>query len=182
MRLFVASDAATFAALIAAYLCLRLDAGAWPAPFRPWPTLASAALMTLVLLTSAGTMAMAVRAARTGQARLAVRWLFVTAALGAAFLLLHLNEWAHLGNVERITPTANPWDQPLFGAVFYALTGFHMAHVAAGVVYLGVLAAGLARARFAAVDIETGGIYWQFVDAVWIVLFPLVYLSSARLS
>jgi len=90
-----------------------------------------------------------------------------------------LNEWRMLWG-EGMTPRANPWGDPMFGGTFYALTGMHMLHVLTGVVALGVMAARLARGRTTSEGIEIAGLYWHFVDLVWMFLFPLVYLISVR--
>jgi len=68
----------------------------------------------------------------------------------------------------------------LFGATFFALTGLHMAHVASGVIYLGVIASGVRSQRFGPEHVEITGLYWHFVDLVWMFIFPMVYLLSAR--
>lgn len=68
----------------------------------------------------------------------------------------------------------------MFGASFFALTGLHMLHVTIGVVYLGVVAWGFRRSKYTAEDVEISGLYWHFVDLVWMFLFPLLYLLSAR--
>jgi cytochrome c oxidase subunit 3 len=66
----------------------------------------------------------------------------------------------------------------LFGATFFTITGLHMLHVVSGVVYLGVIAARVAMGRGDGEDIEVAGLYWHFVDLVWMFVFPLVYLLS----
>lgn len=180
MWLFVVSDALTFSTLLICYTYLRLSSPAWPAPFHGASILYAAA-MTVVLLTSSLTMAMAVERMKHGERRAAVRYLLLTIFCGAAFLVIHLGEWRHLMQVEKITFTSNPWNEPLFGAAFFGLTGLHMLHVAAGIVYLAVIAVGTGRGKFTLADIETSGIYWHFVDLVWMFLFPLLYLVSVKL-
>jgi cytochrome c oxidase subunit 3 len=75
----------------------------------------------------------------------------------------------------------NPWGVPLFGASFFTLTGLHMLHVISGVIYLGVIALGVSRGRFTHEDVEISGLYWHFVDLVWMFIFPLVYLLSVKM-
>jgi cytochrome c oxidase subunit 3 len=99
---------------------------------------------------------------------------------GAGFVILHAMEWMHLIRDEKVTPFANPWDEPLFGATFFGITGLHMTHVAIGVIYLGVIAFAVARGKFNAEDVEVSGLYWHFVDLVWMFVFPLVYLMSVH--
>jgi cytochrome c oxidase subunit 3 len=178
MWLFIVSDAITFSALLIAYSYVRVASQKWPTPFHLWPSIANASLMTVVLLTSSVTMVMAVRAARLGIRQHVVRWLLATMAGGLGFVLLHAKEWGEL-IAEGVRLFQNPWGTPLFGAAFYGLTGMHMAHVTIGVIYLGVIAAGQARGKFTGEDVEISGLYWHFVDLVWMFIFPLVYLMSA---
>lgn len=170
MWLFVLSDSLTFATLLVVYTALRLGNPDWPRPFTLSPAIVYATGMTVVLLASSLTMVWAVAAMCSGDRKATVRWLLATIVGGAAFIGLHLSEWRHL--LETITPAT------LFGSVFFGITGLHMAHVAAGIVYLTVLAAGVARGKFAPEDVETGGLYWHFVDVVWMFVFPLVYLMA----
>jgi cytochrome c oxidase subunit 3 len=179
MWLFIISDAITFSTLLICYTYVRVASEAWPRPFLLWPSIANATLMTVVLLSSSLTMVLAVRASAAGSQALAARWLLATMAGGLAFILLHAHEW--LGLIEKgVRLFRNPWEVPLFGAAFFTLTGLHMFHVGCGVIYLGVIAAGTARGRFTSEDVEVSGLYWHFVDLVWMFIFPLVYLLSVR--
>jgi cytochrome c oxidase subunit 3 len=180
MWLFIVSDALTFAALLVVYTYCRLANPDWPSPFHLWPSIAQSTLMTFVLLTSSFTMALAVNAIRSGDRAKTVKLILLTMTCGIAFILLHGSEWLHLIRAEKITLTANPWNQPLFGATFFGLTGLHMAHVTAGVIYLGIVAAAVGRGKLSAEDVETSGLYWHFVDLVWMFIFPMVYLMSVR--
>jgi len=69
----------------------------------------------------------------------------------------------------------------MFGGTFFTITGLHMFHVFSGVCYMGVLAAGVARRKFDAMDVEVCGLYWHFVDLVWMFVFPLIYLMSVSM-
>jgi len=180
MWIFVLSDLLTFATLLVVYTALRLANPNWPTPFSLSPGIVFATVMTIVLLASSLTMVRAVEAMREGQRALTVRWLGATIVCGAAFIVLHLSEWNHLIRVEAVSASANPWNVPLFGAVFFGVTGLHMVHVAAGLVYLSILAVGVGRGKFSSEDIETGGLYWHFVDLVWMFVFPLVYLMAVK--
>jgi len=99
------------------------------------------------------------------------------------FVVLHLFEWKHLID-EGLLPTELPakwldtWPSasPLFGAAFFGITGLHMFHVFSGVCYLGVIAARIKK--FTSEDVEVSGLYWHFVDLVWMFVFPLIYLLS----
>jgi cytochrome c oxidase subunit 3 len=180
MWLFLASDSLTFATLLAVYTFLRHGSANWPAPFAFSPSILFSTAMTLVLLSSSLTMVWAVKSMKAGDAALTVRWLGATMLGGAAFVALHLTEWTHLMRDEKVTPWSNPWNAPLFGATFFGITGLHMLHVTAGVVYLGVLAAGVGRGWYDEEDIEVGGLYWHFVDLVWMFVFPMIYLMSVK--
>jgi cytochrome c oxidase subunit 3 len=177
MWLFIASDSMTFSALIVAYSYVRAASGTWPVPFHLWPSIVMASVMTLFLLSSSLTMVFGVEAAKKGDARNTARFMLYTMLGGIGFLLLHLNEWRGL-MAEGVRLTQNPWGAPLFGATFFTLTGLHMAHVASGVIYLGVIARGFSRGRYTTEDVEISGLYWHFVDLVWMFIFPLVYLLS----
>jgi cytochrome c oxidase subunit 3 len=179
MWLFIVSDAITFAALLVAYSYVRVASVEWPKPFHFYPSIIVSSVMTFCLLTSSITMVMAVAAAKRGQVSSAVKWVFATMGGGLAFVLLHANEWMTLIE-EGLRPTGNAWGETaLFGATFFALTGLHMTHVTVGVVVLLVLALGFKSGRYPADYIEIGGLYWHFVDLVWMFIFPLVYLMSA---
>lgn len=178
MWLFIVSDAITFSALLVAYSYVRVASAAWPKPF-PHASIINATVMTAVLLSSSLTMVMAVRGAKLGARGAVVGWLLATMLGGVAFDVLHLREW--LGLIEEgVRLFKNPWGTPLFGASFFGLTGLHMTHVTIGVIYLGVVAAGYAKSKFSPEDVEVSGLYWHFVDLVWMFIFPLVYLMSAK--
>jgi cytochrome c oxidase subunit 3 len=178
MWLFIVSDAITFGALLIAYSFVRVGTPEWPRPFAT-PSIANATVMTAVLLTSSVTMVLAVRAAKLGARSHVVGWLLATMLGGITFDVLHLREW--LGLIEEgVRLFKNPWGTPLFGATFFGLTGLHMTHVTIGVVYLGIIAIGTSRSRFTEEDVEVSGLYWHFVDLVWMFIFPLVYLMSCK--
>ena len=137
--------------------------------------------MTFALLTSSLTMVMAVHAMNQGNRAAAARWILATMAAGATFVGLHLTEWMNLINNEHVTPFSNEWGVPLFGATFFAITGLHMTHVVIGLIYLGIICQAVMRGKFKAEDVEVAGLYWHFVDLVWMFVFPLVYLMSAKI-
>ena len=142
-----------------------------------WARIEKAVPKHALLLSSSLTMVMAVAASKRGESRSAVRYLLLTIAGGAVFVILHANEWRMLIG-EGVRLWENPWGVPLFGATFFALTGLHMFHVATGVIYLGVVAAGVPSGRFTQEHVEVSGLYWHFVDLVWMFIFPMVYLLS----
>jgi cytochrome c oxidase subunit 3 len=179
MWLFIVSDSLTFSALLLAYSYLRLATPDWPRPFPFFPAVIYATVMTFFLLSSSLTMVMAVANAHRGNHRKTVYWLLATMAGGVGFIGLHLREWFHLFH-EGVYPWTNPYGVPIFGGTFFGLTGMHMLHVAVGVLYLGVIAVGFGTRKFASEDVEVSGLYWHFVDLVWMFIFPLVYLMSVR--
>lgn len=181
MWLFIISDALTFSALLIAYSYSRVASNDWPLPFHFWPSIVVASVMTFCLLTSSVTMVMAVAAAKQGRIGATVRWLLFTILGGLAFIVLHANEWRTLIG-EGLRPFGNPWGSPLFGAAFFTCTGLHMLHVTIGVIVLGVIATGFKKGRYPADYVEIAGLYWHFVDLVWMFIFPLIYLMSVPLE
>jgi cytochrome c oxidase subunit 3 len=180
MWLFIVSDAITFSALLVAYAFVRVASEAWPMPFPP-SSIANATVMTVVLLASSLTMVMAVRAAKMSNRGGAVGWILATMLGGITFDVLHLREWLGLIG-EGVRLFKNPWGTPLFGASFFGLTGLHMTHVTVGVIYLAIVAWGTRRGKYTSEDVEVSGLYWHFVDLVWMFIFPLVYLMSAKMN
>ncbi len=169
MWTFLATDAMGFGGLFIAYGVLRVRAAAWPDP-RAHLSLALSAAMTFALLASAFTMTQATRAAA---ARARLVWLGATIGLGVAFLYGELAEYRHLA--AAADPVRLPGGD-LYAGTFYALTGYHGLHVAAGVVCLLVLALRGARPR----ALEVAALYWQFVDLAWMPIFTFLYLLPAR--
>lgn len=180
MWLFIIADAATFGALLFGYGYLRAGSPNWTRPFEFMPTILNGLVMTTILLTSSLTMLFAVAAAKTGRREAGVRWLGATILLGIAFATLHLREWSKMF-AEGWSLSANPLGGSVqFGGSFFSITGLHLLHVTGGVIALAVMAIGFRRGRFDASAIETTGLYWHFVDLVWMFVFPLVYLMNAR--
>ena len=180
MWLFLLSDTLTFSVLLLAYSYLRLANPDWPRPFEISPAIVNATIMTVILLGSSLTMVLAVAAAHRHDRSTAVRYLLLTALGGILFDVLHLREWFHLfGEGYRAWET--PEGMPLFGATFFGITGMHMAHVTIGVVYLLIIAFGFGKNKFTPDDVEVSGLYWHFVDLVWMFVFPMIYLMSIKL-
>jgi heme/copper-type cytochrome/quinol oxidase subunit 3 len=180
MWLFIMADGATFGAVLFAYGFLRIGTPDWTKPFVLWPSIANACLMTVVLLSSSLTMLGAGAAARAGQTARCVRWVGATMLLGVLFAALHLREWFAMFH-EGWGLGRNPLGgAPLVGSTFFGITGLHLLHVVSGVIAIGVVAARFRRGRLDAGHIETVGLYWHFVDLVWMFVFPLVYLLNAR--
>jgi cytochrome c oxidase subunit III len=177
MWLFIISDAATFGACLVAYGFLRNGTTNWPTPFKFSPTVINAMVMTFVLVSSSLTMLLGVRAAKMGDKPAAFRWTLITAAAGSLFALLHLREWMGMIH-EGMTLFQNPWGSGLFGAAFFSITGLHLLHVASGVVALVVVGVRYKGGRYRADDLEVLGLYWHFVDLVWMFVVPFVYLLN----
>ncbi len=177
MWLFIISDTMTFAACLLAYGFLRNAAPSWPTPFKFSPTVVNAMIMTFILVTSSLTMLLGVRAARLGDRAGAFRLTMITAALGIVFAVLHLREWFGMID-EGVTLFHNPWGNANFGAAFFSITGLHLLHVTGGIVALLVVGMRYNSGRLDAEDMETMGLYWHFVDLVWMFVVPLVYLLN----
>jgi heme/copper-type cytochrome/quinol oxidase subunit 3 len=179
MWLFIASDAITFGAILFGYSYLRVGSPDWPRPFQFSPTIVNATVMTAVLLTSSLTMLCAVSAAKTGQKSSSLRWLGATVLLGVLFAVMHLREWFHMFH-EGWSLSRNPSGGPVaFGATFFSITGLHLLHVVSGVIALIVVGLGFRVGKFDDDYVETTGLYWHFVDLVWMFVFPLLYLMNA---
>lgn len=181
MWLFLLSDSLTFSTAILAYAYVRLSSANWPRPFEISPAILNATFLTFILLSSSLTMVMAVAAAHRNEIKKAVIYILLTAVGGVAFVGLHMMEWFRLF-AEGVTPWSNNWGDPLFGGTFFGLTGLHMLHVSIGVIYLCIIALGFGRRKFNADHVEVSGLYWHFVDLVWMFIFPMVYLMSVNLK
>ncbi len=155
----------------------RILAFHWPLQAEVF-SLKYIAAMTFVLITSSATMASAVqeaREARDGRPSGAVKYVLLTLLGGLVFLGMQAYEWSHLiGEGARLTH--NPWGDASFGAYFFLLTGFHGTHVLTGVVILLTTAVRLATGKTTSDGVEMAGLYWHFVDLVWVFIFTLFYL------
>lgn len=174
MWAFIITDALLFAGLLAVYGFVRLASPQWPnrAEIFHLPFIG---LMTFLLISSSATMATAVAAARRANRTLVVRFLLLTLLGGVSFLGMQAYEWATLiGEGARLY--GNPWGVPAFSASFFVITGFHGSHVLTGVIILGIVALRSAARRSSAQGVELAGLYWHFVDLVWVFIFTLFYL------
>jgi len=179
MWIFIVSDACTFGAFLFAYGYMRIGAPVWGTPFGV-SSVVNGVVMTAVLLSSSLTMLAAVRASQADQKATVNKWLGATMLLGTIFALLHLREWLKLiGEGWRLF--ANPTGGPAqFGATFFSVTGLHLTHVVTGVIALGFVLRGYNQGRYDQSHVETAGLYWHFVDLVWMFVFPLMYLMNAH--
>ncbi len=180
MWCFVISDAVTFSAVLFAYGYLRIGSPDWSTPFQFSPTILNGIGMTFILLSSSLTMLAAVEAVKAGRKSAGFGWLCATALLGALFAALHLVEWGRMID-EGWRLFQNPLGGSVhFGAAFFSITGLHLLHVVGGVCALAVIAVGYRRGGYNSIDVEVAGIYWHFVDLVWMFVFPLVYLMNVQ--
>jgi cytochrome c oxidase subunit 3 len=177
MWLFIISDIMTFAACLVAYGFLRNATPNWPRPFQA-STVISVLVMTFILVTSSLTMVLSVRAAKADDRMGAFRWTMITLAGGIVFILLHLREWAGIMG-EGVTLFKNPWGTNQFGAAYFSITGLELLHVIAGVIALIIVGLGYRRGRNNSDDIENCGLFWQFINIVWMFVLPFVYLLNA---
>jgi cytochrome c oxidase subunit III len=174
MWLFIIADTATFAGCLVAYGFIRNGTADWPRPFH---SMTNAAIMTFVLLTSSLTMLMAIRSADNGDKGGCFRWMMITALLGAIFAFLHIREWFDLFE-KGITLFHNPFGTPLWGSAFFSITGLHLLHVTGGVIALVAVGIRYLGGRYKADDIEVTGLYWHFVDLVWMFVVPFIYVLN----
>lgn len=176
MWAYIASETLLFAALIATYSVVspRSTQGPFPKDVLSLPLVS---VNTFILISSSLAMVTALANAQEGNLRRATGWLVATALLGLAFLGGQAYEFTHLVG-DGVTLSQN-----LFGASFFALTGTHGLHVLAGVIWITLLIIQLRQKRYtppvAAFKIELTGLYWHFVDLVWIIIFTVVYLLHA---
>ncbi len=188
MWVFIGSEIMFFSAIIGTSLALRFRSPEWPVPGSTSPlNINLTAVNTFMLITSSFTMVQALKGVQHGNLRLFRGALLATLLLGIAFVSIQVYEYDRLLFVEHLTPWINPTYLPdkaylgTFGTAFYMQTGFHGAHVAAGLFGLGYLNVKAWRRKdwFTPQNheaVELVGLYWHFVDIVWIFLFPLVYL------
>jgi len=138
------------------------------------------AIMTFVLISSSGTMAMAVNFAYRRDRVNAATLMLVTATFGELFVGMQAFEWSKLILEEGVRPWGNPMGAAQFGSAFFMITGFHGLHVSAGVVLLFIVAFKLIRGDYEKTGnyqiVEIAGLYWHFVDLVWVFIFALFYL------
>jgi cytochrome c oxidase subunit 3 len=174
MWLFIMSDVMTFAACVVAYAFLRNATPDWPRPFH---TVTSVAVMTVIMLTSSLTLLVALESAKAADKAKAFQWMIITAAAGVLFTLLHIRDWMGMMN-QGVTLFHNPWGPAPFGAAFYSITGFSLMHISVGTIALFVVAIRYKGGRYTADDVELFNLFWQFIGLVWLFIVPLVYLMN----
>jgi heme/copper-type cytochrome/quinol oxidase subunit 3 len=170
--LFLATEVMFFTGLIGSYLVLRMGTAAWPDPAERL-AVDITAVNTFILICSSWTMVKALHAIQHGHQSGLVRWLGATILIGAVFVGVQAYEYGVLIE-NQMLPNVD-----IFWSTFYAMTGFHGLHVIVGVLWLFCLWIAALRGKFTQADhlrIELGGLYWHFVDLVWVLLFTIVYL------
>ncbi|MFY9655568.1 MAG: cytochrome c oxidase subunit 3 [Methylocystis sp.] len=197
MWIFLVSDTFIFSCFLISYMTVRLSTTVeWPHPSEIFALeiggkkipLILIAIMTFDLITSSGTMALAVNAGYSKNRKLCAYLLWATAFFGAAFVGMQAFEWTKLIH-EGVRPWANPFGAAQFGSSFFMITGFHGFHVSMGVlallwfsrnVWIGLYESdkrGYFTGRVGTYDVvETLGLYWHFVDLVWVFIFAFFYL------
>ncbi len=183
MWMFIAQDGMSFGGLLFAYGVLRSSAQEWPIPAEVLG-IGLTAVATFLLICSSLSMVFAVLAAQERNQAALVRWLGVTIAGGATFLGIQAYEYYHLvhNGVGFITSSHNGESiNNLFGTTFYAVTGFHGLHVLSGVIYLTIIFRGAQKGKYTQggtsySPVELVGLFWHFVDLVWILVFTFIYL------
>jgi len=182
---FIGSECLLFGSLIATYMAYKGRSITGPCPHDGMIlpggkacgegilNIPLTSISTFILLMSSVCMVIALYYVQRGERSRGTLWLLMTALGGSIFLGCQVYEFTNFYH-EGLTLKSN-----LFGSTFFVLTGFHGAHVTVGVIYLITLAMMSARGRLGperALNVEIAGLYWHFVDVIWIVIFPLVYL------
>tara|TARA_B000000460_G_scaffold214785_1_gene163729 strand:+ start:182 stop:868 length:687 start_codon:yes stop_codon:yes gene_type:complete len=189
MWIFLVSDTFIFGSFLSAYMAVRLTTTV------PWPNTSEVfalhvggadipllliAIMTFILISSSGTMAMAVTSGYKKQRVKTGVLILLTALGGLAFVGMQMFEWSKLIFEEGIRPWGNDYGANQFGGFFFMITGFHGLHVSIGVIYLTTIAVRVLQGRYDRLDdyqiVEVAGLYWHFVDLVWIFIFAFFYL------
>ena len=187
MWIFLLSDTFIFSCFLISYMTVRMTTA------EPWPNASEVfsltmfgmpvpllliAIMTFDLITSSGTMALAVNYGYRRDKKRAVRFIRLTALFGAIFVGMQMFEWWKL-ITEEVRPFSNLWGAEQFGACFFMITGFHGLHVSAGVLYLLIIASRVNKGKYDHTNyeiVEIVGLYWHFVDLVWVFIFAFFYL------
>jgi cytochrome c oxidase subunit 3 len=197
MWIFLLSDTFIFGCFLLSYMTVRMSTTVpWPNPSEVFALhiggadipLILIAIMTFVLISSSGTMAMAVRFGYARDRKKSTILLLLTALFGATFVGMQAFEWTKL-ILEGVRPWGNPWGAPQFGSTFFMITGFHGTHVSIGVIFLLIVARKVWRGDYDTARkgyftsrkgnyeiVETMGLYWHFVDLVWVFIFAFFYL------
>jgi len=187
MWIFLLSDTFIFSIFLTSYMTVRMSTTVdWPNPSAVFALeiggttfpLILIAIMTFILISSSGTMAMAVNFGYRRDRRKTAILMLVTALFGLSFVGMQAFEWSKLIE-EGVRPWGNPFGAAQFGSTFFMITGFHGFHVSVGVIYLTIVAFKVWRGDYESrgyAIVEITGLYWHFVDLVWVFIFALFYL------
>jgi cytochrome c oxidase subunit III len=197
MWIFLLSDTFIFSCFLLSYMTARMSTTVpWPNPSEVFALnlggkhipLILIAIMTFILISSSGTMAMAVNFGYRRDRVKTAALMLATAAFGATFVSMQAFEWTKL-IMEGVRPWGNPWGAAQFGSCFFLITGFHGTHVTIGVIFLIAIARKVLRGDFDVERrgfftsrkgyyeiVEITGLYWHFVDLVWVFIFAFFYL------
>lgn len=178
MWLFLGTDAMSFAGFLIAYAVLRSTQD-WPNPVEALGGVFLSGIMTFILICSSVSMVMTIDCCKLRDRKGMLWWLGATIAGGAIFLGIQVYEYAHLMNDLGMTFSTYAHGNNLFSSTFFAITGFHGLHVLSGVIYLIFLFVQAYKGRFDNGDynqLEVAGLFWHFVDLVWILVFTFIYL------
>jgi cytochrome c oxidase subunit 3 len=185
MWLFLATEVMFFGGLLMAYLLYRVwYPEAWSEGSLDLDILLGGT-NTAVLIASSLTMAFAVRSAQIGKHKATVTWLLLTMAFGLTFLVIKFFEYKHKFDLHHVPgydfvyPGPHARQVEIFFSLYFSLTGLHAVHMIIGITMLAILTWMAHKRRFSpewSTPIEMSGLYWHFVDIVWIFLFPLLYL------
>ncbi len=197
MWIFLLSDTFIFSCFLLSYMTVRWSTTVpWPNPSEVFGLsvggvevpLLLIAIMTFILISSSGTMAMAVNYGYRKNRKVTTYLILLTALFGASFVGMQAFEWSKLIH-EGVRPWSNPFGAPQFGSAFFMITGFHGFHVSIGVIFLLIVARKVWRGDYDRGDrgyfttmkggyehVETMGLYWHFVDLVWVFIFAFFYL------
>jgi len=189
MWIFLLSDTFIFTCFLTSYMNVRMSTTeVWPNASQVFALhiggadvpMVLIAIMTFILITSSGTMALAVNYGYRRDRARTTSLMLITAAFGAVFVGMQAFEWTKLIVDEGIRPWGNPLGAAQFGSSFFMITGFHGLHVSAGVIYLVVVAMrvwnGFYDRKGTYETVEITGLYWHFVDLVWVFIFAFFYL------
>ncbi|TDJ47987.1 MAG: bb3-type cytochrome oxidase subunit IV [Gammaproteobacteria bacterium] len=187
MWIFLLSDTFIFSCFLTGYMTVRISTTEpWPIPSEVFALnlfgqdipLILIAIMTFILISSSGTMAMAVNFGYARERKKVAILMVITALFGASFVGMQVFEWSKLIE-EGVRPWSNPMGAAQFGSSFFMITGFHGLHVSVGVIYLLTVAFKVNRGDYEERGyeiVEITGLYWHFVDLVWVFIFALFYL------
>jgi len=175
MWIFLLSDATMFAGLLLAYGVLRGGSEVWRPPGQPELGINFTAGLTFLLICSSVTMVLGYVALTEGDRRTSVRLLLLTALGGILFLCGQYHEYFGIWH-PGLSEQGLGFGSSAYASTFYVTTGFHGAHVLSGVVLLLLTALAVGRGKADVHDVEAVGLFWHFVDLVWILVFTLIYL------